>query len=65
MPRTRKVPPQIASLVTEGTLALWGSECLACGNATPSSMFCDDCGSAGHTTALYIRGDVYEQEDQK
>lgn len=64
MSRTRTIPPAIADLV-EKQLRVWGSECLACSNATPDSMFCDNCGTASHTTALYVRGDVYEQEDQQ
>lgn len=34
-------------------LILWGSDCTSCGNTTPESMFCDECGSDAHTVPLY------------
>lgn len=37
-----------------GKLEFWGSECVACNNATPGSMRCDECGLSRHTTALWM-----------
>lgn len=42
-------------------LTVWGSECLSCGNATPASDVCDNCGSSERTTPLYMSEDaVYD-----
>jgi rRNA maturation endonuclease Nob1 len=48
---------------TEVTLRVWGSECLACGNATCGSDCCDSCGSSEHTTPLYIDADAKYLDD--
>lgn len=37
----------------DAAVRLWGSDCLECGNATPDSMTCDNCGRDTHTVPLW------------
>lgn len=40
-------------------LQFFGSDCTECGNTTPSSMYCDSCGSAAHTVPLLTAREVH------
>ncbi len=37
----------------------WGSECVACHNATPDSVECDNCGSSAYTVGLFYEEDAF------
>lgn len=38
----------------------WGSDCVRCGNTTPESMRCDNCGEDDATIALFYDVTQYE-----
>ncbi len=39
---------------------LWESDCVRCGNTTPDSMRCDECGRDNATVALFYDPQAYQ-----